>query len=322
MNLKIQNRNLDVPQMVQRTIERKARKVQAMLPTFSDDALDLHVTVEKLPRGSQFQTVLVLTVPQTAIRVENIADNARGSVQAAFDELLRKVDKFKSQLNRERFWQRQPQSPPGTVAESSQELENLINQNLDKISNYVRRELFHRTVAENLPPGILQPEALVDEVFLLMTSLEKAKPPAISYEQWMYQVAREQIEKRLSDLDRESPHIEDMAGKPGEMSWDDEAFNFFQPDEALKLEDVLEDRAGSDPEALMEYEEAEEQMHKAIARLPRKIRESFVLTVLEGFAPFEASMITGRDPVKIQKDVDEARKRLREELRSGHGRPS
>jgi ribosomal subunit interface protein len=317
MNLKIQHRNFEIPQTVQRTIERKAQKVQKMLPTFLDDTLDLHVTVEKLPRGSQFQTTLVLTIPQTAIRVEEIADNTNGSVQTAFDELLRKLKKFKSQLNREKFWQRQPQYAPRASVEASQELESLINENLDKISNYVRRELFHRTVAENLPSGIIQPEALVDEVFLLMTSQEKTKPAAVSYEQWMYRVARQRIEERLAELDRESPHVEDAAGESREMevAWEDEALSFFQPDESLRLEDVLKDPGTPNPEALMEFEETEDKVHKAIARLPRKIRESFVLAVLEGFAPFEVSMITGRDADKIQKDVAEARKRLREGLR-------
>ncbi|HXK58529.1 MAG TPA: sigma-70 family RNA polymerase sigma factor [Acidobacteriota bacterium] len=314
MNLKIQHRNFDIPQNIQRLIEKKAQKVKKILPTFAGDALDLSVMLERIPRGSQYQTSLVLTIPQTAIRVEEIADNPIGSVQASFDELLRKIKKFKSQLNREQFWQRQPQASPENRTESVRGFENLINQNLDKIQNYVRRELFHRSITDNIPPGIIQPEAVVDEVFLLMTSQVKTKPPAMPMERWMYQVAREQIERRLEALDRESSHIEDAAAnKP---QWDDEIFDFYQPDESLKLEDLLSDRSGGNPELLMEVEETEQELHKAIARLPRKIRESFVLCVLEGFDPVEVAMITGKDAEKVQKDVEDARRRLRQQFQA------
>ncbi len=318
MNLKIQHRNFDIPQTLQRLIERKAQKVQKMLPTFSNETLDLHVTLEKLPRGSQYGATVVLTIPQTAIRVEEMADNPTGSVQTSFDELLRKIKKFKSQLNREKFWQRQPETTPRIRTEGVREFENLINQNLDKIQNYVRRELFHKSLAHNIPPGILQPEAVVDEVFLLMTSQEKAKPGSMSLEQWMYQVARDQIDRRLDELDRDAPHIEDSTPQ-AKPHWEDEVLNFYQPDEALKLEDVLSDQTGGNPELLMEVEETEQELHKAIARLPRKIRESFVLCVLEGFDPVEVAMITGKDAEKVQKDVDEARRRLRDQFRAALG---
>jgi ribosomal subunit interface protein len=314
MNLKIQHRNFDIPQTVQRLIEKKAQKVQRMLPTFSNDMLDLHVTLEKLPRGSQYEATVVLTIPQTAIRVEEMADNPTGSIQAGFDELLRKIKKFKSQLNREKFWQRQPETTPRIRTERVREFENQINENLDKIHNYVRRELFHKSLAHNVPPGILQPEAVIDEVFLLMSSHEKAKPAEMSFEQWMYQVAREQIDRRLEEIDQESPHIEESTqSKP---QWEDEVLNFYQPDESLKLEDVLSDQTGGNPELLMEVEETEQELHKAIARLPRKIRESFVLCVLEGFDPVEVAMITGKAAEKVQKDVEDARRRLREQFRA------
>jgi RNA polymerase sigma factor (sigma-70 family) len=238
-----------------------------------------------------------------------------GSVQASFDELLRKIKKFKSQLNREKFWQRQPETTPRIRTESVREFENLINQNLDKIQNYVRRELFHKSLAHNIPPGILQPEAVVDEVFLLMTSHEKAKPGSMSLEQWMYQVARDQIDRRLDELDRDAPHIEDSTPQ-AKPHWEDEVLNFYQPDEALKLEDVLSDRTGGNPELLMEVEETEQELHKAIARLPRKIRESFVLCVLEGFDAVEVAMITGKAAEKVQEDVEDARRRLRDQFRA------
>ena len=72
MNIKIQNRHLQVSQSLKRVIDRQAGKLQKLLPTFASEDLDLHVVLEKLPRGKQYHSVLVLTMPQNTIRVEEI----------------------------------------------------------------------------------------------------------------------------------------------------------------------------------------------------------------------------------------------------------
>ncbi len=313
MNLKIQHKNFDMSPRLQQMIEKKAKKLEKMLPTFADDSLDLNVHIERLPRGNQYQAGLVLALPQTAIRVDQVADNVTGSVQNGFDELLRKVQKFKVQLNREKFWQRQPDWSQRTASENVREIENLINENLDKIQNYVRRELFHQSLSENIPPGLIQAEALVDEIFLMVSTQERNKPESVSFDHWMYQVARDLIDKRISELDRESPHVEDLASV--DYHSEDEVFDFYQPDETLRLEDLLTDEHSRNPEELMEYEEAEAEIHKAIAKLPKGMRESFVLAVMEGFAPDEVAMITGKQTAEISRDVDRARKELRQRLR-------
>ena len=104
--------------------------------------------------------------------------------------------------------------------------------------------------------------------------------------------------------------------------WEDEAFDFYQPDEALRLEDLLADEHTQNPEEIMQYEEAEAEIHKSIAKLPKGMRESFVLSVMEGFAPDEVAMITGKQTTEITRDVERARKELRQRLRHGFGTDS
>jgi ribosomal subunit interface protein len=319
MNLKIQNRNYEIPQNVQRLIENKAQKIRKLLPTFSSDAVDLHVTLEKITRGNQFQSTLVLALPQTAVRVEEIADNAAGSVLHAFDELIRKVKRFKSQLNREKFWQRQPNWTGGVAAtENVRELENAINLNLDKIENYIRRELYHQVVLENMPYGLIQPEAVVDDVFLEVSSKSAVRPENVPVESWMFQVAREQLRKRLETLQdsEDSSYLEELQETELPRQWADEDQNFYQPDEVLRLEDLLKDENSNNPEELMEREEIEVELQKAVARLPASMREAFVLFALEGFEPDEIAMITGRTPEEVVREVAEARRLLRERLQA------
>ena len=100
MKIEVQGRRLRLDPSLQSLIGRQSAKVRKLLPSFKPHDLDLHVVVEMLPRGRQCETVLVLIVPQTAIRVREIATNPSTSITHAFHELVRRVQKFKSRLAR------------------------------------------------------------------------------------------------------------------------------------------------------------------------------------------------------------------------------
>ncbi len=312
MNLKIQHRHLRVTAALKRLIDRHVDKVEKILPTFTAQDLDLHVNLERLPRGRQYHTVLVMTLPQRTLRVERMENNPATSVLRAFDELLRKVKKFKSQLNRESFWKKEPVSA-STESPSYKKriLEDAINQNLDKIENYIRRELFHRTLTEDVPTGLLQTQALVDEVFLQVSSRAMDRPEHLPLEQWMFQIARKELNTRMQDFreSRKEIHVEERANTPSQ--WDDEELTFYHPDEVLSLEDLIRDEQAVSPEQLLAQEEAKDELHKAIASLPSAVRESFVRFALEGLNSDEVAMIMGKSPREILQNVEEARMELR-----------
>ena len=184
MNLKIQLRHLKVTEALKRLIDVHANKVEEILPTFTSRDLDLHISLERLPRGKQFHAVLVMTMPQNQIRVESMENYPTTSVLRAFDELLRRIKKFKSQLNRESLWKKEPVSE-GRKSRTykTRVLENAINQNLDKLEKYIRRDLLHRALIEDVPIGLLQARAFVDEVFLEVTSRVMDRPEALPLDQ-------------------------------------------------------------------------------------------------------------------------------------------
>ena len=275
MNLKFQLRHLKVTEALKRLIDVHANKVEKILPTFTSRDLDLHISLERLPRGKQFHAVLVMTMPQKQIRVERMENNPTISVLRAFDELLRRIKKFKSHLNRESLWKKEP------VSESTESrtyktriLENAINQNLDKIENYIRRDLRHRALIEDVPIGLLQARALVDEVFLEVNSRVMDRPEALPLDQWMFQIARRELNSRFLELRvaREEVHFEERADTPSR--WDDEELTFYQPDEVLRIEDLIRDEHSVDPEQLLAQEEAKDELQKAIASLPNEVSQA------------------------------------------------
>lgn len=311
MNVKIQQRNMQPSPNLQRLIGKQCAKVRRILPTFAPQDLYLHVTIEKKPR-SQYETALVLTTPQTSIRTEEIEANPSTSILRAFHELLRRIKRFKSHLGHEHTRHHRPlRKVENLSTERLLDLEAAINSNLGKLENYIRRELYSQVVQMNLSPGLIEVAALVDEVFLEVSARAAEQPQDLSVEQWMFQLAHRKLKERLNDL---QSHQEDLSVEETSeivSQWDDETFNFFQPDESLRLEDLLVDESSTNPEELMESEEAEQLVHKLVARLSDSIRESFVLFAIEGFAADEVAMITGKAPSQVLNDVEHARRELR-----------
>ncbi|MEJ2077693.1 MAG: sigma-70 family RNA polymerase sigma factor [Acidobacteriota bacterium] len=316
MNIKIHPRNLDLLKSHEKLIDRQCAKIRKMLPTFAPETVDIDVSLAKLPRGSQFQTGLVLTLPQRVIKVEEIENNPTTSLVHAFGELRRRVERFKSQLNREKLWHKQPLPTASTIPLTRWEVESEANAHLEKLENYIRREVFHLVIQGELPPGVLEPQALVDDVFLFVTSRPEGRPEGLTIEQWMFQVARTILHDHLEEIDthREEPHMEEEAEE--QKQWEDEDLDFYQPDESMHLEDLLRDGSISNPEQLLEREETEAQLQRAIAALPASIRESFVLFALEGFTSDEVAMMTGKEPQEILDEVEHAREALRRDLKA------
>jgi RNA polymerase sigma factor (sigma-70 family) len=316
MNIKIHTRNLDLLKTHQKLIDRHCAKIRKMLPTFAPDTVDLDVNLEKLPRGSQYQTGVVLALPQRVIRVEEIEDNPTASLVLAFTELRRRVKRFKSQLNRERLWRKaELEAPASTPSPAARQLEGEAGEHIEKIENYVRREIYHQVLMGVLPPGLIEPQSIVDDVYVRVTSLPEARPAGLTTEQWMFQVARNLLRGRMREIEerRDESHMEEPA-RP-ERQWDDEDLNFHQPDESLRLEDLLKDASAYNPEELLSQDESEDRLQLAVAALPPSVRESLVLFALEGFTSDEVAMMTSKKSAQVLDDVEEAREILRREFK-------
>jgi len=313
MSIKIQNRKFEPSQSYEKVVDRQSRKILKLLPTFPIDAFDLNVLTEKLVRGSQYVTSITLNLPQRTIKVEETEDNPVSSVVRAFVELRRRIGRFKSQLTRENLWRKQKaESVQENIVEKDRNRELTIDENLGKVENYIRREIYYEVVNGNISPNSIDPNSFVNEVF--MEIFARPRPEDRYLDHWVLTVARQVLNKRISEIEMREldSHIEDSPGS--RKQWEDEYLNFFQPDESLHISDLLQDSSIFDPEQLLERDEAESRAQKAIAALPVDLREAFVLYSLEGFTSEEVAMATETTPDGVLESVEKARAILKEDL--------
>ena len=305
MNIKIQHKNVALDKQVRNLIERRAKKARRMLPSYRSPDLDLHVNLEQKSSSRQFEATLVLTTPQTSIRVRDTEGSAQASVTRAFDELLRKINKFKSQLNREKFWRRDVNRSQGVeVGVDQRELEESININLDRVENYIRRELFYLAISGPFSPESIQPQEVVDHVFYEVSSHLENRPAHLTLERWMFQLAHRSVRERAGEARKNS------SGQTSEIDNEQEIFNYYHPHEDVRFSELLL-QEGCSKKAIEQMTDLDERIEAFIGHLSEPMREAFALNVLEGFEAQEVATITGQNPSEIKDLVSAARDKIR-----------
>ncbi|WP_298267650.1 hypothetical protein [uncultured Bradyrhizobium sp.] len=93
-------------------------------------------------------------------------------------------------------------------------------------------------------------------------------------------------------------------------------FEFYQPDEALRLEDVVADGSAANPEAEAARREEALALHRAVAALPALWRRVLLRLDLENDTAEHVSQILGIPEDDVRRIAQSARAQLREKMQA------
>ncbi|HEV8342815.1 MAG TPA: sigma-70 family RNA polymerase sigma factor [Candidatus Binatia bacterium] len=166
---------------------------------------------------------------------------------------------------------------------------SLVGQHLNGLYEFVRHQIAHFESVGDLAPRELTPEDVVDAT-LLRAYREFVKDPAgRDMRSWLIDLAAKQLETEIKRLKSERDgtlHIEeDIPETPPEeevKTLGEEILDFYQPDEDLKLEDVIPDLKIPPPERIAEIKELRRCVSAALTALPREWRQALWLRHGEG----------------------------------------
>jgi RNA polymerase sigma factor (sigma-70 family) len=199
---------------------------------------------------------------------------------------------------------------------------SLASQHLGRLYEFVRRQLAYAESVGDLVPRELTAEDVVDAVMLRAYREFVKQPAGREIENWLIQLAREQIqtEIRRRQSERETTvHIEeDIPETPPteEVSTlGEEIFEFYQPDEDLRLEDIFPEVDVSTPE---EWTAAKEELlrcvNAALAGMPREWRQALRLRHAQRLTAEELAEALDKDEPEIERILEYARQHLRQKL--------
>jgi len=202
---------------------------------------------------------------------------------------------------------------------------DLINEQVLRLTNYVRREIAYFVATGDVRPDELRVEEVVDDAIMRALANDEARPSNLSFDRWLISLANEVLSEQVSQtqawheeagrqqesVERKVPHIPpEQQGSAVE----DEMYDWYQPDEDLRVEDIVADPHTLSPEEIAARQKLRDDIDQAVAYLPKSWRDVFVLHSIEGFTIEEVSLVTGRSLDGVQRDFQSACEFLRERL--------
>jgi RNA polymerase sigma factor (sigma-70 family) len=192
---------------------------------------------------------------------------------------------------------------------------------LDELYDFVRGELRVRQLNGDLMPGELKVDDIVDAVVLRAYREGIERKAAEEINDRLKQLAARTIEAEVARLKSErerSVHIEEDIPEtpaPEEVSTlGEEIFYFYQPDEDLKMEDILPDLAIPTPEQAVETQELARCFDAALRGLPREWRQALRLRYRDGLTGASLAKATRHSERESERMLQDATHYLRQRL--------
>ena len=274
---------------------------------------------------------------------ENAVDSSEVlATKKAFDALNHQVESYLNRLRERDFWSRTSRNR-GAAAESTSaasfrfapvskdEAVRAIDRHLSDLYNFVRREIAGRQALGDLLAGELTPEEIVDETAVAAIERFDSRPADLKFEEWLWQLALDAIRRRAQEIKIERENLmrlEDdgwaaTSAATARAAEEDEIFEFYQPDERLRLEDLIADERVPTPEETVARRDLQQYVNQTLASLPRRWREAFVLYSVEGKTLEETARVLRQPVDAVRRNIEMAREYLRERLiEAGVARPA
>jgi ribosomal subunit interface protein len=330
MKHNLEFKNFSPNRRLRELVEELIARLERHAPNFPADAVFLRLFVKENAKRKLYHVSLTCEVPGRTLAAQEDRHDAEEAVREAFAEIERQLEKHKEVLRRSYLYKRparreelrREKAEAIPAEERERELfSTLVERHLKKLYNFARREIAYYQATGDLLPGEMTAEDLVDATLLQAYREFVQRPFGREIGSWLIQLTIEKLEAevRRSKAERaRSVHIEeDIPETPPteEVSTlGDEIMDFYQPDEDLKLEDIIPDMAVPTPEQILESRDLKRYINRTLATLPRFWRRAFVLHYVEGLPVVEIARMTSQQESEVERHLEDTREYLRQRL--------
>ncbi|MGB9068070.1 MAG: HPF/RaiA family ribosome-associated protein [Candidatus Acidiferrales bacterium] len=97
---------VQVRESIETEFDRHVEKLNRLLSHYDPDLVQLHCTLEKTPRRTEFGFSLQLTLPTGSLQATGRGADARAGAKIAFAEIETQVKKHQQKLRKDYVWKR------------------------------------------------------------------------------------------------------------------------------------------------------------------------------------------------------------------------
>ena len=185
-------------------------------------------------------------------------------------------------------------------------LREVIEQCLDRLHGFIRREIGYLEGTGAVEPGDLDAVAILDGVVLRALERAEDRPPELSLEHWLLKLAVDVAEEEVTALGRPPEEAQADADAADADAWD-------WPEDA-RVEERLAASDDSSPEDTRAWFEMQRSLQRALAALPRSWRQLTILCALEGLDAADAARAFGFDAEDAREMLGHAEAFLRDRV--------
>ncbi len=317
-----------IPEDLRSRIAARIRRVARRLRRLPHDGVHLHAVVEHRNDEGPWRVSLALRLPSRTLAAHEEGGDPVVVLGEAFDELERALGKEKTRVLARRRWAEAGRGAPERwlasrpeVAPSELSVIDQLEKHLPDVARYVRRELRLLEAAGELVPHELDARDIVDAAFARALEKLPKKPERLGAREFLLgfasRVLHGEVDRLRSERRRAVRVEEEVPQTPPEeevSTLGGEILEFYQPDEDLRMEDILPALGIGQPDRVELVFELERLVSEALAGLPPAWREAFALQRLEGLSAEQAAEATGRSPAQLEADLERAGAYLQERL--------
>jgi RNA polymerase sigma factor (sigma-70 family) len=334
MNHNIEFKHFEPTTHVRGLVEELIARLEKHTQSFPDAPVFLRLLIKENATRTLYHVSLVLDLPGKILPAKAERHDVVEAIRDAFDEIERQVEKFKASMRGEADWKRETRREEVRRkqkveaiprAEITRELfDEIIDPRLDRLTNFVRRELdFHRKNGD-LGPDDPTPEDVVDATVLRAYDEFARRPAHLEIDHWLFKLAIEQIESEIKQRKAEREQVvyvgavlpDDPALLKVRASENDETEDDADlPDERLKPEEILPDLGIPVPEDAAKRREMQHYIEDTLETLPTAWRRAFVLRYGEGLSEAQVAQVTGLTEDDVKRYIEYAREYLQQRFR-------
>ncbi|MGF6653398.1 DNA-directed RNA polymerase specialized sigma24 family protein/ribosome-associated translation inhibitor RaiA [Paraburkholderia youngii] len=283
------------------------RRLTPHLSHFPSGLVRLQATLEKSLHRSLYRVRLRLVLPGATLACGHDAPEPETAIEHAITELERQLERHVAHLRHEDAWRRKERRAGlrqlrTAVAEQTDAASTLFGETvrplLASLQRFVQRELAYLQTRGDLASDDPSVDDIVDEALARACERFAERPRRLEPLQWLYQIALELLEAEVAHRQMEEGRCISLEGRlPVQLHEpredDDELlFEYWQPDEVLRLEDVVPATDGT-PEDAVISRELRELVAALLAELPEPWRRAVTLCRLEAQPEAAAAQVLG-----------------------------
>ncbi|CAN0626727.1 RNA polymerase subunit sigma-28 [Burkholderia multivorans] len=281
------------------------RHLQPHLSHFPAELVRLRATLEQSGHRRLYRARLRRGLPSATLTCSDESPELGKALELSFSELERQLEHHIAHLRHEDNWHRKERRAGLAL------FSELVRPLLPELKRFVERELAYLQARGDLAPGALAVDEVVDETLARACERLAQHPRKLEPRQWLYQIALDVLAEEVSRRQTDVGRWVSLEGRPPvqlrEPHEDDDEilFEYWQPDEVLRLEDATPAADGT-PEEELSAKETRRLVAALVADMPTSWRQALVLCRMEAVPRASAAQVLGTSERELERWLADA----------------